>query len=136
MEEALPIPTLTAAALEAMDTVRRYICSFNVDKNVINQLSKMDTNYFIDQIRLPGAVARCERCAILGTLCDVSSLHESGLSLIFGLLIFQAISLMRRKFVVALSGADLRSAVDDGERQLEHRPDRCLTVFATAGRSL
>ncbi|KAL1233492.1 Large ribosomal subunit protein [Trichinella pseudospiralis] len=82
MEEALPIPTLTAAALEAMDTVRRYICSFNVDKNVINQLSKMDT------IRLPGAVARCERCAILGTLCDVSSLHESGLSLIFGLLIF------------------------------------------------
>ncbi|KAL1233491.1 KxDL motif-containing protein [Trichinella pseudospiralis] len=35
---------------------------------------------------------------------------------------------MRRKFVVALSGADLRSAVDDGERQLEHRPDRCLTV--------
>ncbi|KRX93446.1 hypothetical protein T4E_3504 [Trichinella pseudospiralis] len=34
---------------------------------------------------------------------------------------------MRRKFVVALSGADLRSAVDDGERQLEHRPDRCLT---------
>ncbi|KRX51688.1 hypothetical protein T09_9303 [Trichinella sp. T9] len=32
-QEALPIPTLTAA-LEAMDTVRRYVCSFNVDENV------------------------------------------------------------------------------------------------------
>ncbi|KRX72758.1 Tigger transposable element-derived protein 6 [Trichinella sp. T6] len=41
-QEALPIPTLTAA-LEAMDTVRRYVCSFNVDENVINQLSKIDT---------------------------------------------------------------------------------------------
>ncbi|KRX19617.1 hypothetical protein T07_2766 [Trichinella nelsoni] len=41
-EGALPIPTLTAA-LEAMDTVRRYVCSFNVDENVINQLSKIDT---------------------------------------------------------------------------------------------
>ncbi|KRX13015.1 Tigger transposable element-derived protein 6, partial [Trichinella nelsoni] len=42
-QEALPIPTLTAA-LEAMDTVRRYVFSFNVDENVINQLSKMDTS--------------------------------------------------------------------------------------------
>ncbi|KRZ84385.1 Tigger transposable element-derived protein 6 [Trichinella sp. T8] len=32
-QEALPIPTLTAA-LEAMDTMRRYVCSFNVDENV------------------------------------------------------------------------------------------------------
>ncbi|KRZ30998.1 hypothetical protein T4C_3699 [Trichinella pseudospiralis] len=43
LEETLPIPTRTAAALEAMDTVRRYVCSFNVDENVINQLSKIDT---------------------------------------------------------------------------------------------
>ncbi|KAL1228682.1 Tigger transposable element-derived protein [Trichinella spiralis] len=41
-QEALPIPTLTAA-FEAMDTVRRYVCSFNVDEKVINQLSKIDT---------------------------------------------------------------------------------------------
>ncbi|KRY81657.1 hypothetical protein T4D_1238 [Trichinella pseudospiralis] len=44
LEETLPIPTRTAAALEAMDTVRRYVCSFNVDENVINQLSKIDTD--------------------------------------------------------------------------------------------
>ncbi|KRY30844.1 hypothetical protein T01_14285 [Trichinella spiralis] len=35
-QEALPIPTLTAA-FEAMDTVRHYVCSFNVDEKVINQ---------------------------------------------------------------------------------------------------
>ncbi|KAL1236707.1 Major centromere autoantigen [Trichinella pseudospiralis] len=34
LEETLPIPTRTAAALEAMDTVRRYVCSFNVDENI------------------------------------------------------------------------------------------------------
>ncbi|KRY07673.1 hypothetical protein T12_11502 [Trichinella patagoniensis] len=26
-----------------MDTVRRYVCSFNVDENVVNQLSRIDT---------------------------------------------------------------------------------------------
>ncbi|KRZ56032.1 hypothetical protein T02_15676 [Trichinella nativa] len=26
-----------------LNTVRRYVCSFNVDENVINQLSKIDT---------------------------------------------------------------------------------------------
>ncbi|XP_003369532.1 tigger transposable element-derived protein 6 [Trichinella spiralis] len=41
-QEALPIPTLTAA-FEAMDTVRHYVCSFNVDEKVINQLSKIVT---------------------------------------------------------------------------------------------
>ncbi|KRY47185.1 hypothetical protein T03_1306 [Trichinella britovi] len=41
-QEALPILTLTAA-LEAMDTARRYVSIFNVDENVINQLSKIDT---------------------------------------------------------------------------------------------
>ncbi|KRZ77399.1 Tigger transposable element-derived protein 4 [Trichinella papuae] len=35
-QEVLPIPTLTAA-LEAMDTVRRYVCSFNVDENYNRQ---------------------------------------------------------------------------------------------------
>ncbi|KRX69189.1 hypothetical protein T02_4340 [Trichinella nativa] len=41
-QEALLILTLTAA-LEAVDTARRYFCIFNVDENVINQLSKIDT---------------------------------------------------------------------------------------------
>ncbi|KRX56699.1 Retrovirus-related Pol polyprotein from transposon 17.6, partial [Trichinella sp. T9] len=42
-QEALPIPTLTAV-LEAMDTVRRYVCSFNVDENVVYLLSRIDTS--------------------------------------------------------------------------------------------
>ncbi|XP_003369494.1 conserved hypothetical protein [Trichinella spiralis] len=33
-QEALPIPTLTAA-FEAMDTVRRYVCSFNIDEKLL-----------------------------------------------------------------------------------------------------
>ncbi|KRX34140.1 Tigger transposable element-derived protein 4 [Trichinella murrelli] len=41
-QEALLILTLTAA-LEAMDAARRYVSIFNVDENVINQLSKIDT---------------------------------------------------------------------------------------------
>ncbi|KRY73112.1 Tigger transposable element-derived protein 6 [Trichinella pseudospiralis] len=41
-QEVLPTLTLTAV-LEAMDTLRRYVCSFDVDENVNNQMSKKGT---------------------------------------------------------------------------------------------
>ncbi|KRZ95041.1 hypothetical protein T08_13492 [Trichinella sp. T8] len=50
-----------------LNTVRRYVCSFNVDENVINQLSKIDTR-FCKSIDCPenlNLAAKIEKTAIL-----------------------------------------------------------------------